>query len=110
MSAAHSRWVIPAALVMVPSTSAQQAAYQTTGPKGEAGHVSLTVDAEVEAVVAYYKETLEDAGYEVSVSSFSSGGESLSVVTGQKGGGSIVASVSDKEGQTQVALQYGSGG
>jgi hypothetical protein len=93
-----------------PATSAQEAAYQTTGPSGEAGHVSLTVDADADDVVAYYKKVLESEGYEVSVASFSSSGESLSVVTGQKGGGSIVASVSDKGDHAQVAVQYNSGG
>jgi hypothetical protein len=93
-----------------PATSAQEAAYQTAGPSGEAGHVSLTVDAEAEAVVDYYKSALEKEGYEVSVSSFSSSGESVSVVTGQKGAGNVVASVTEKGGRTQVALQYNSGG
>jgi hypothetical protein len=93
-----------------PATSARQSVFQTTGPSGEAGHVSLTVDADADAVVSYYKKALEDEGYEVSVSSFSSGQESVSVVTGQKGGGSVVASVSDKGDHAQVAIQYNSGG
>jgi hypothetical protein len=93
-----------------PATSAREAVFQTTGPSGEAGHASLTVDADADDVVAFYKKELEGEGYEVSVSSFSSGGESVSVVTGQKGGGSVVATVSDKGDQTQVALQYNSGG
>ena len=92
-----------------PATSSQQAAFQTTGPSGEAGHVALTVDADADDVVSFYKEALESAGYEVSVSSFSGGGESASIVSGQKGSGNVVATVSEAEGHTQVALQYSSG-
>ena len=92
-----------------PATSSQEAAFQTTGPTGEAGHVALTVDADADAVVSFYKEALESAGYEVSVSSFSGGGESASIVSGQKGSGTVVATVSEAEGHTQVALQYNSG-
>ena len=102
------RWKSRASLD--PATSAQEAAYQTTGPSGEAGHVSLTVDASAADVVSFYKKTLESEGYEVSVTSFSGSGESVSIVTGQKGAGNVVASVSDKDGHTQVAVQYNSGG
>lgn len=92
-----------------PATASQQAAFQTTGPSGEAGHVALTVDADADDVVSFYKEALESAGYEVSVSSFSGGGESASIVSGQKGSGTVVATVSEAEGHAQVALQYNSG-
>ena len=93
-----------------PATSAQEAAYQSSGPSGEAGHVSLTVAADAADVASYYKEALEGQGYEVTVTSMSGGGESISIVTGRKGGGSVVASVSDKGEHTQVAIQYNSGG
>lgn len=101
---------VPVWVPIHPATSAREAVFQTTGPSGEAGHVSLTVDADAEAVVAYYKTALESEGYEVSVASFSGSGESVSVVTGQKGAGNVVASVSEKGDHTQVALQYNSGG
>jgi hypothetical protein len=101
---------IPDWVPIHPATSAQQSVMQTTGPSGEAGQVSLTVDADADDVVSYYKKTLESEGYEVSVASFSGGGESVSIVTGQKGEGSVVASVSDKGDHAQVTVQYNSGG
>jgi hypothetical protein len=64
------------------------------------------VDAGVAEVAAFYEEELEKAGYEVSVTTHSSGEGSLSVVTGQREGGTIIASVSQDGAETQVAVQY----
>jgi len=64
------------------------------------------VDAGADEVATFYREELEKAGYEVSVTTHSSNEGSLSVVTGKQDGGAIVASVSPKGAETQAAVQY----
>jgi hypothetical protein len=42
----------------------------------------------------------------VTVTTYSSDEGSVSIVNGQKDGGSIVASVTDRQGRAEVAVQY----
>ena len=92
-----------------PSTTAQQSLLRSTGPTGDTGQASFTVDADADDVAAFYKAELEKAGYTVSVTTYSGNEGSVSVVSGQQDGGSIIASVTDKGGQAEVAVQYNRG-
>ena len=93
-----------------PATTARKSLYRATGPKGDAGHAAFTVDANADDVVAFYKAELEKMGYAVTVASFSGDEGSVSMVSGQQDGGSIVASVNEKDGGCEVTVQYNSGG
>jgi hypothetical protein len=92
-----------------PATTSRKSLMRTSGPEGETGHVAFTVDASSSDVAAFYKEELEGAGYTVTVASYSSGEGSVSVVTGQKDDGTISASITDKDGRSEVTVQYTSG-
>lgn len=93
-----------------PATTTRQSLYRAETPKGEMGHAAFAVDAPVDEVVEFYKSELEGAGYEVSVTSFSSDEGQMSVVSGQKdGGATIVASVGEMDGSSEVTVQYNSG-
>ncbi len=89
-----------------PATTTRKSLLRSRGPTGDTGQALFTVDAAANEVAAFYREELEKAGYEVSVTTHSSNEGSLSVVTGQQDGGAVVASVSQKGAQTQVAVQY----
>jgi len=89
-----------------PATTTRQSLLHSTGPSGETGQAAFTVDADAGDVAAFYKTELEDAGYTVSVTTYSSDDGSVSVVNGQQAGGSIIASVTEKEGRAEVAVQY----
>jgi len=89
-----------------PATTTRQSLLRSTGPTGDTGQATFTVDADADAVAAFYKAALEKAGYTVSVTTYSSDEGSVSVVSGQQDGGSIIASVNDKEGRAEVAVQY----
>ncbi len=93
-----------------PATTTRKSLYRATGPKGDAGHAAFTVDANADDVVAFYKAELEKMGYAVTVASFSGDEGSVSMVSGQQDGGSIVASVNEKGGGCEVTVQYNSGG
>jgi hypothetical protein len=88
------------------ATTSRRSVLRSRGPTGDTGQALFTVDAGVAEVAAFYEEELEKAGYEVSVTTHSSGEGSLSVVTGQREGGTIIASVSQDGAETQVAVQY----
>ena len=92
-----------------PSTTTRKSLYRATGPKGDSGHAAFSVAAAADDVVTFYKTELENMGYTVTVASFSGGEGSVSVVSGQKDGGSIVASVTEKGGGAEVTVQYNSG-
>jgi hypothetical protein len=92
-----------------PATTARQSLLRSTGPSGETGQASFSVDADADEVAAFYKAELEKAGYEVSVTTYSSDEGSVSMVSGQMDGGSIIASVNEKERRAEVAVQYSRG-
>ncbi len=92
-----------------PATTTRQSLLHSTGPSGETGQASFTVDANAADVAAFYKAQLEDAGYTVSVTTYSSDDGSVSMVSGQKDGGSIIASVNAKEKPVEVVVQYNRG-
>jgi len=92
-----------------PSTTARQSLVRSTGPTGDTGQASFTVDADADEVAAFYKAELEKAGYTVSVTTYSGNEGSVSMVSGQKDGGSIIASVNDKGDRAEVAVQYSRG-
>lgn len=101
---------IPTWVPAHPATTTRQSLYQAEGPRGEMGHAAFAVGASVDEVVEFYRSELEGSGYEVTVTSFSSGDGNMSVVSGQKdGGGTIVASVGEKDGASAVTVQYNSG-
>jgi hypothetical protein len=89
-----------------PATTSRRSLMRSTGPTGETGHAAFTVDAGSDEVAAFYKAELEKNGYAVSVTAYSSGEGSLSVVTGRKNGGSISASIADEDGRSEVTVQY----
>ena len=89
-----------------PATTARQSLLRSTGPTGDNGQASFTVDAAADDVAAFYKAELEEAGYTVSVTTYSGNEGSVSVVSGQKDGGTIVASVREVESQVEVVVQY----
>ena len=93
-----------------PATTTRKSLYRATGPKGDAGHAAFTVDADADDIVVFYKAELEKMGYAVTVASFSGDEGSVSMVSGQQDGGSIVASVNEKGGGCEVTVQYNSGG
>ncbi len=93
-----------------PATTSRKSIMRSTGPTGDTGHAAFTVDADSDVVAAFYKAELEKSGYTVSTASYSSDEGSISVVTGQKNGGSVVASIADKDGRSEVTVQYASGG
>lgn len=88
------------------ATTSRKSVLRSRGPTGDTGQALFTVDAGVAEVAAFYQAELEKAGYEVSVTTHSTGEGSLSVVTGQREGGTIIASVSRDGAETQVAVQY----
>jgi hypothetical protein len=92
-----------------PSTTTRQSLLRSTGPAGETGQASFAVDADAADVAAFYKAELEGAGYTVSVTTYASDEGSVSIVSGQQDGGSMVASVSDKGGRAEVVVQYNRG-
>ena len=89
-----------------PATTTRQSLLRSTGPTGDTGQASFTVDADAGDVAAFYKTALEEGGYTVSVTTYSGDEGSVWVVSGQKDGGSIIASVNDKEKPVEVAVQY----
>ena len=97
---------IPDWLPAHPATTARKSLMRSTGPTGDSGHAAFTVDAGAGDVAGFYKEELEKAGYAVSVTTHSSDEGSISVVSGQQDGGTIIASVSDKGPQVEVVVQY----
>lgn len=97
---------IPGWVPAHPATTARQSLLRSTGPNGETGQASFSVDAGADAVTAFYKTKLEEDGYTVTVTTYSSDEGSVSIVNGQKDGGSIVASVTDRQGRAEVAVQY----
>jgi hypothetical protein len=97
---------IPDWVPVHPSTTTRQSLVRSTGPAGDTGQASFTVDAAAADVAAFYKAELEGAGYTVSVTTHSSDEGSVSIVSGQSDAGSLIASVREAEGQAQVGVQY----
>jgi hypothetical protein len=89
-----------------PATTTRQSLLRSTGPAGDTGQATFSVDADADEVAAFYKAELEKAGYTVSVTTYSGDEGSVSIVSGQKDGGSIIASVNQKENRAEVAVQY----
>lgn len=89
-----------------PATTARQSLVRSSGPTGDTGQASFTVDAAAAAVAAFYQAELEEAGYKVSVTTHSGDEGSISIVSGQKDGGTLIASVREEEGRAEVAVQY----
>jgi hypothetical protein len=89
-----------------PETTERRSLMHSSGPTGDTGHAAFTVAAGAADVAAFYKEELESAGYTVSTVSGSSAEGSVTVVSGQKDGANLTASVSDKGDTTEVLVQY----
>ncbi len=97
---------VPDWLPTHPATVASQSIMRTSGPSGDSGQASFTVDAPAAEVAEFYRSALEGDGYEVTTTTHTSGEGSLTIVSGQREGSTVVASVTEVDGQTQAAVQY----
>jgi hypothetical protein len=97
---------VPDWLPRHPATVASQSIMRTIGPSGDSGQASFTVDAPAQEVAEFYRSALEGDGYEITTTAHTSGEGSLTIVTGQREGGTVAASVTEQDGQTQAVIQY----
>jgi hypothetical protein len=97
---------VPDWLPRHPATTASQSLMRTSGPSGDSGQASFTVDAPVDEVAEFYRSALEGGGYEITTTAHSGGQGSLTIVTGRREGSTVAASVTEKDGKTLVAVQY----
>jgi hypothetical protein len=97
---------VPDWLPRHPATVASQSLMHTSGPSGDSGQASFTVDAPAQEVAEFYRSALEGDGYEITTTAHTSGEGSLTIVTGQREGSTVAASVTEKDGQTQAVVQY----
>ncbi|MCZ6726165.1 MAG: hypothetical protein O7A98_02280 [Acidobacteria bacterium] len=103
---------IPDWAPLAPGASEPQGTYSTRSGDEISGAFSYTTSSSTSDVLAFYDSTLSDEGYEVSKSTFSTGGEASGMVSGvnKSTGRSVSAMVGADEGTTQVTVSYSSGG
>lgn len=89
-----------------PDTTSRKSLMHSSGATGDTGHAAFTVDDDAGEVVAFYKEAFEQEGYAVSVVEGSSAQGSITMVSGQKDGANMTASVTDKGDTSEVVVQY----
>jgi len=76
------------------------------------GSVKIVTDKDVEQVLEFYRKEMEKAGFEIQTSSYSGGGESVDMLTGQLEDSQkslIVNVTADSDGEVTVALTYSEG-
>ena len=107
--AAGSAEDLPDWVPIYPDASKPEASYTSTTADAVSGIVSMATDDDVEAVLEYYRSTLQSAEYEVDVSTFSGadGGKAGNVVGQQDETDKLVnVSVARQEDTTQITVQY----
>lgn len=76
------------------------------------GSVKIVTDQDAEQVLEFYQEEMEQAGFEIQTSSYSGGGESVNMLTGQieDSQKSLIVNVTvDSDDEVTVALTYSEG-
>ena len=103
---------IPDWAPLAPGASEPQGTYSTRSGDEISGAFTYTTSSSTSDVLAFYDRTLSDEGYEVSKSTFSTGGEASGMVSGvnKSTGRNVSAMVGADEGTTQVTVSYSSGG
>lgn len=100
---------IPDWVLLPPNAFDVESSFSVTTADASTGAVSAKSRDSLDAVKAYYQTELEAAGYEVSLTSYSAGGQRQDIVSGTKDSGKQVlnAAISSQEGQAiQVIVQY----
>ncbi len=100
---------IPQWVLLPPNAFNVESSFSVTNADLSTGAVSAKSRDSLDEVKSYYQEEMEAAGYEVSVTSYSAGGQRQDIVSGTRDGGKQVlnAAISLQEGQeVQVVVQY----
>ncbi len=77
------------------------------------GSVKIVTDKDVKEVLEFYRKEMEKAGFEIQTSSYSGGGESVDMLTGESKDPkrSLMVNVtSDSDGKVNAAVTYSEGG
>jgi hypothetical protein len=102
---------IPDWAPIAPGASKPQSLFSTSDGTSTNGVFTYTVSSSVADVLDFYEETLTDEGYNVTKSTFSSGGKDGGMVGGRNDSGrSVSASVGAADDGVQVSVTYSSGG
>lgn len=73
------------------------------------GSVQIVTDKNAEEVLEFYREKMEQAGYEIQTSSYSGGGESVDMLNGQSEDPKrtmMVNVTTDSEGEVTAAVTF----
>lgn len=100
---------IPDWVLLPPNAFDVESSFSVTNADMATGAISAKTRDSLEEVKAYYQKEMEDAGYEVSVTSFSANGDRQDIVSGKRDNGKQVlnAAISSKQGEgVQVVVQY----
>ncbi len=97
-------------LPMPPGSSEPEGIFRTQQGEQESGAFRFTTDQSVAQVLDFYERELTGLGYEVSKSTYSSGGASGGSVGGRANGDSVSVIVGEENGVTSVNVTYSSGG
>ncbi|MDH3745850.1 MAG: hypothetical protein OES47_12190 [Acidobacteriota bacterium] len=92
---------------LYPDAKAKSPLHMATA-EGVSGTVSMETSDSVEDVVAFYKEQLEEAEFEVRSSDYRSGDQVTSTVSGTQGEKTINVIVTQENGVTRVVASYSS--
>lgn len=100
---------VPKWIVLPPRHQDLESSYSATTDGVTTGAISVKSPDSVDDVKAFYQKELEDAGYEVSVGSFSTGGTRQDTVSGTRNNGEeMMNTVISSQGSepTMVIIQY----
>jgi len=95
--------------ILYPDATATQGTWHTSTPDGIAGVVSITTDDDPKEVLAFFKDKLEDAGYEISGESTTSTPQGkFATIAGERSdkGRTVNVGVVQNDEQTQVTVNY----
>lgn len=106
-SGAASADDVPSWVVRYPGATIS-GAYTTTSNDRQSGTVTITTDDDLDRVVQYFRDELDDDGYTVQTQSFSGGGQDLRMLHGENADASrkLSVTISRVENQTQAAVTY----
>jgi len=87
------------------TVSSQQLVHQTTSTS-ETGNGGFVVDAEPDAVFAWYKDRMEAEGFDVTTTTIDTDGQWMGMISGRKDKTELAVNVTAEEGKTQATMTY----
>ena len=101
---------LPDWVPLYPGATEVKSGYQAVTNGKAAGMISSRTSDGIDAATERYKEVLEDAGYTINTQhSTTTGGASQSMMFASREGRTVNVVLAEKEGMTEVVIQYGEG-